>query len=96
MPSVLGRSDLVGTPSLSILFGSTPLLRNNSSDSLDPGNIVYAYVLGDHVIVLNSFKATNDLLTKRGAKYSNRPDSTMTEDMFVLPLPPFCLLLTVA
>jgi hypothetical protein len=56
------------------------------SDSLDPGNIVYAYILGDHVVVLNSFKAAGDLLTKRGAAYSNRPDSAMTEDMFV-PIP---------
>ena len=64
-----------------------------SAHSLDPGNIVYAYVLGDHVIVVSSFKAADDLLTKRGATYSNRPDSVMTEDMYFLPCTP-CLLLT--
>ena len=65
-------------------FWFSSRLRRNLAHSLDPGNIVYAYVLGDHIIVLNSFKAADDLLTKCGATYSNRPDSVMTEDMYSL------------
>jgi len=42
-------------------------------------------MLGDHIIILSSFKAANDLLTKRGSTYSNRPDSSITEDVSVLP-----------
>ena len=74
---------------------SSPLLSfptRHPSHSLDPGDIVYAYVLGDHVVVLNSFNAANDLLTKSGATYSNRPDCTMTEDLCV-PTPPCTALL---
>jgi len=71
------------TPRLSLIY---------ISHWLDPGDIVYAYVLGDHVIVLNSFNAANDLLTKRGATYSNRPDCTMTEDLCVLTPPCTALL----
>ncbi|THU78086.1 cytochrome P450 [Dendrothele bispora CBS 962.96] len=40
-------------------------------------DIVHINVLGDHTIVLNSSKATNDLLEKRSGIYSDRPPMHM-------------------
>ncbi|KAK7437500.1 hypothetical protein VKT23_018572 [Stygiomarasmius scandens] len=36
-------------------------------------DIIHINVLGDHTIVLNSVKHTNELLEKRSALYSDRP-----------------------
>jgi len=37
------------------------------------GNILSFHVFGNVIIVLNSIKATKDLLEKRGEIYSDRP-----------------------
>lgn len=37
------------------------------------GDVVYVNVLGRSVVILSSFKAVTDLLTKRAATYSDRP-----------------------
>lgn len=37
------------------------------------GNIIYVHVFGKPMIILNSAKATTDLLEKRSANYSDRP-----------------------
>lgn len=36
-------------------------------------DIVYFNVLGNHMVVLNTQKAANELLDKRGANYQDRP-----------------------
>ncbi|QRW06549.1 cytochrome P450 family protein [Ceratobasidium sp. AG-Ba] len=43
-------------------------------------DIVHAEVLGRHIVVLNSMEAAVDLLDKRSANYSDRPDLTMLND----------------
>ena len=37
------------------------------------GDVLSLHVFGQVIIVLNSFKATKDLLEKRGEVYSDRP-----------------------
>ncbi|KAF2085524.1 cytochrome P450 [Saccharata proteae CBS 121410] len=44
-------------------------------------DILYFNVLGRHIIVLNSVKAANDLLDKRGANYASRPRFVQYEVM---------------
>ena len=44
-------------------------------------DIVYFNSLGNHIIVLNSTKAANDLLDKRGANYQDRPRFVLFELM---------------
>ena len=41
--------------------------------TIDTGNVVYAEALGQHVIVLNSYKAVEELFEKRAQIYSDRP-----------------------
>ena len=38
-----------------------------------PGDIVYTYAMGQHIIILNSLKAVTDLFDKRSQIYSDRP-----------------------
>ncbi|THU99940.1 cytochrome P450 [Dendrothele bispora CBS 962.96] len=44
-------------------------------------DIVHINVLGDHTIVLNTVKATDELLEKRSAIYSDRPPMYMVNDL---------------
>ncbi|KAL0578091.1 cytochrome p450 [Marasmius crinis-equi] len=37
------------------------------------GDVIHLEALGDHIILINSFEAANDLLEKRSRIYSNRP-----------------------
>lgn len=50
-----------------------------------PGDIVYGYTMGQHVIVLNSLKVVTDLFDKRSHIYSDRPLLPM-RDMCVYSL----------
>lgn len=43
----------------------------------------YIHAFGNPILVLNSAKATNDLLEQRGANYSSRPIRTMVIDLYV-------------
>jgi len=43
------------------------------------GDVVHIEALGQHIIVLSSAEACDDLLAKRGAIYSDRPDFTMAK-----------------
>ncbi|THH04571.1 hypothetical protein EW146_g10143, partial [Bondarzewia mesenterica] len=45
------------------------------------GDIIYIHAFGNSVIVLNSAKAADDLLDKRGAIYSSRPERAMIRDV---------------
>ena len=38
-------------------------------------------VLDKHVLILNSFEATNELFEKRSAKYSDKPHMPMLVDL---------------
>lgn len=40
---------------------------------------------GQHIIVLSSMKAVEDLLEKRSAIYSDRPQSIMLNQMYAAP-----------
>ncbi|ETS84929.1 hypothetical protein PFICI_02954 [Pestalotiopsis fici W106-1] len=44
-------------------------------------DVIYTNVLGQHMISLNSVKAANDLLDRRGANYCDRPRFTLFEVM---------------
>ena len=43
--------------------------------------MVYVHILGHPVIILNSFKYANELMEKRGALYSDRPQMVFINDM---------------
>ncbi|THV04845.1 cytochrome P450 [Dendrothele bispora CBS 962.96] len=45
------------------------------------GDLIYIYVLGNPVLILNSASAVSDLLEKRGGNYSSRPVRTMVSDL---------------
>ncbi|KDQ28638.1 hypothetical protein PLEOSDRAFT_1063469 [Pleurotus ostreatus PC15] len=44
-------------------------------------DIIYLNVLGNSIVVLNSYKAVNDLLSVRSSLYSDRPVSTMLNEL---------------
>jgi len=48
-----------------------------------PGPVTYLNLLGRPLIVLNTAKATIDLLERRGGNYANRPGSIMVGEMYV-------------
>jgi cytochrome P450 len=48
------------------------------------GDVISFHVFGQVVVVLNSIKATKDLLERRGEIYSNRPVFTIHEMYVVL------------
>ncbi|KAI0753232.1 CyP450 monooxygenase [Daedaleopsis nitida] len=41
------------------------------------GDVVHLQLLGQHIIVLNSYEAASDILDKRAANYSDKPPSAM-------------------
>ena len=45
--------------------------------------MVYVHILGHPVIIVNSFKYANELMEKRGALYSDRPQMVFINDMQV-------------
>lgn len=47
------------------------------------GPVIYLNLLGRPLVVLNTAKATIDLLERRGGKYANRPGLTMVGEMYV-------------
>ncbi|THH16641.1 hypothetical protein EW146_g4040 [Bondarzewia mesenterica] len=48
---------------------------------LDAGDIIYMRAFGNSIMVLNSAKVADDLLDKRGAIYSSRPERAMVRDV---------------
>ena len=57
------------------------------------GDIVHLNILGQHIVILNSVKATRDLLDRRSAIYSDRPTLTMINDLcvsFISLFPKLC------
>ena len=55
-----------------------PMLTSSS------GDLVFFHGLGNNILVLNSMKAINDLLEKRGSIYSDRPSFTVVGDLMGL------------
>jgi hypothetical protein len=55
------------SPSLGLKYCSFSLTNSSESD------ILYLNLMGKHAIVLNSAKAAVDVLDRRGANYSDRP-----------------------
>ncbi|RDB29524.1 hypothetical protein Hypma_015428 [Hypsizygus marmoreus] len=45
------------------------------------GDLIYIYIFGNPILVLNSAKAASDLLEKRGSNYSSRPIRTMVVEL---------------
>ncbi|KAI0348497.1 cytochrome P450 [Trametopsis cervina] len=45
------------------------------------GDLIYIYVFGNPMLVLNTAEVVNDLLEKRSAIYSSRPHRTMVADL---------------
>ena len=48
------------------------------------GDVIYIYMLGNPIIVLNSSEVINDLFEKRGSLYSSRPCRTMVNELYVI------------
>ena len=48
------------------------------------GDVIYIYMLGNPIIVLNSAEVINDLFEKRGSFYSSRPCRTMVAELYVI------------
>jgi hypothetical protein len=46
----------------------------------DYGDVVHVNMLGQHLIILNSIEAANELLDQRSAIYSDRPFIPMLQD----------------
>jgi hypothetical protein len=46
-----------------------------------PGDVVYVHVFGQGLVFLNSPEAAFDLLDKRGAIYSDKPQLVMTGEL---------------
>ena len=44
-----------------------------------PGDIVYLTVFGQPILLLGSYRAAHELLEKRSANYSDRPQSMMVK-----------------
>lgn len=49
------------------------------------GDVAYFSALGSHIIVLNSYDAAFDLLSRRSAIYSDRPTLPMAGELCVTP-----------
>ena len=47
------------------------------------GDVNYVSVVGQPIIVLNSYQAARDLLEKRGSIYSSRPRMVMLTELYV-------------
>jgi len=45
------------------------------------GDVIYVYIFGNPIVVLNSAKAASDLLDKRSGIYSSRPQRTMVSTL---------------
>ena len=69
------------------IYGATPFQSNINclelTAAITAGDVIYIYVLGNPIIILNSREATRDLLDKRSAYYSSRPVRTMVIDLYV-------------
>ena len=48
------------------------------------GDLVFFHGLGNNILVLNSMKAINDLLEKKGSIYSDRPSFTVVGELMGL------------
>ena len=49
------------------------------------GDITHVRLFGSHYIILNSFRAIDDLLEKRSSIYSDRPRLVMMNELYVFP-----------
>lgn len=55
------------------------------ADSLcTPGDVIYLNALGQSIVVLNSQQAALDLLQRRAAIYSDRPQTVVVGELYVL------------
>lgn len=50
------------------------------------GDVIYLQVLGQSLVVLNSYIACKDLLEKRSAIYSSRPRFVLLSELWVSPI----------
>lgn len=56
------------------------IITSNNHDPCSAGDIIGLSILGRKVVVLNAFDDANDLLSFRGANYSDRPKMTLSAD----------------
>jgi len=45
------------------------------------GDIIYIYTFGNPIIILNTAEAADELIKKRGDRYSSRPHRTMFSEL---------------
>lgn len=70
-------------------YGRALVYRSPLSDRHHSGDIIHLNVIGQPIIVLNTEKAANDLLQKKGKIYSERPYMPMQEMRVFPPLSGF-------
>ena len=72
---------------LSQRYGEKPHFTciSRCSDAL-PGDVVYLNALGQSMVILGSYSVARELLEKRSANYSDRPQSVMAK-LYVLRVP---------
>ena len=81
MPSATTVQSSVGSNTAVHLARVMPL-----TVTISVGDVVHLKPLGQHIIILGSAKAAFDLLDKRSAIYSSRPESGMAPLYVLVPL----------
>jgi hypothetical protein len=72
--------------------GANPFFRKSPFLTRTAGDVLSFHILGQVIVVLNTVKATRDLLEKRGAIYSDRPVMPFYDMCVLAPSIVRCLL----
>ena len=56
------------------------LISKPTNSDTAPGDLLYSRVLGQHIIIISSIQVAQDLLDKRSAIYSDRPQLRTNEE----------------
>jgi hypothetical protein len=84
MLDIAGNNETVMYQRLADKFGAQSLsfcIKYLSSSQI--GDVVFLSAFGKHILFLNSFDAAIELFDKRSAIYSDRPQSTMSNELCV-------------
>lgn len=68
------KRNMVRTSSVYLYFS---ILTRRCDTDIPPGDIVHLSVLGQDIVILNSFKATRELLQQRSTIYNDRPRTVL-------------------
>lgn len=79
--------DLANKYGSSFLFTDGYVMYQFDSVNLLVGDVLSLMVFGQPIIILSSLQAAEDILVKRSASFSGRPNLSMCGDLFVQNLP---------